>query len=214
MHHCLTVSRIVPLIVLLSLPCKAQENIALTHISPKLKTFLTDHPAASKALSSELFLAFGSRLLTIYYFYTDDKSSPSAEHYYPKATSVVITVKENQQPSDECICLLFEMINSEGEPRFQQLSAMARAGTISRETYATEILRQEFVALKKMRSLIPTFQMNSNEIKESDYYGTIMSCPDDFTQFLIYRLKVNPNRDSLLEYEHWYDSLHPKPQPN
>jgi len=185
--------------------CWAQDNSAFINLSPKLKQFLANHPAASKSLSNALSEAFGNRKLVFYYFYSDDESVARAAHYYPNPTQVTIIVQENQLPCDECFCLLFEILNSEGEPRFQQLVEMAKMGTISRVDYAKEVLKQEFIAGKKTRDLILKFGLSQKEIAESYFYNRYLQSPDDFDAFLSYRLKVSPNRDPIKDYERYYD---------
>jgi len=209
-RHCsILLGRMLLFVLLLgwaSISCWAQGySAALKGLSPKLKQFMADHPAASASLSKALSEAFGNRHLELYYFYSDDESVARAEHYYPNPTSVTIVVRENQLPCDECICLLFEVLNSEGEPRFQQLGAMAKAGTISKVEYATEVLRQEFQATKKTRDLIATFGLGQDEIAESWSYNRFIQCPDDFAAFLPYLRKVSPNRHAFEDYERYYD---------
>jgi hypothetical protein len=185
--------------------CRAQDNSSFLHLSPKLKQFLADHPVASESLAHALSEAFGNRKLVFYYFYSDDESVATAAHYYPNPKQVTIIVQENQLPCDECICLLFEILNSEGEPRFQQLGEMAKTGAISREDYAKEILKQEFIAEKKTRDLMLKFGLSQKEIAESYFYNRMVQCPDDFDSFLPYLRKVSPKRHTLEDYEHYYD---------
>lgn len=206
--HLTLLGRKLLLVLLVGWPCIscwAQDNGVLKNISPKLKQFLADHPVASASLTHALSEAFGNRNLGLYYFYSDDESVARAAHYYPNPSSVTIIVRENQLPCDEFICLLFEILNSEGEQRFQQLVEMAKAGSISRVDYATECLKQEFIAAKKIRDLIATFGLSQKEIAESWSYNRLIQCPDDFDAFLPYLHKVSPNRHAFEDYERYYD---------
>src|SRR5205809_7066972 len=81
-------------------------------LSPKLRQFLQAHPPALAELTNSFDAAFTNRTIQIYYFYETDESMARAYHYYPKDLSVVIVLRENQEPSDELITLLFELINS------------------------------------------------------------------------------------------------------
>ena len=63
---------------------------------------------------------------------------------------VLITIRENQQPADEFICLIFEALNSEGEKHFQEIIKRAEPGILSRTNFASEILKVEFEAVKKL----------------------------------------------------------------
>jgi hypothetical protein len=129
-----------------------------------------------------------------------------ASHYYPSTTSVTIIVRENQSPCDEYISLLFEVLNSQGESRFQQLVEMAKAGAISRREYATEVLKQEFVATKNARDLIGNLGFGNKEIEESYFYNRLIKCPDEFEGFIPYLKKVSPQRGDPYEgYEKFYD---------
>jgi hypothetical protein len=208
-HYLTSLARQLLLVLLVGWPCIScwaqGYSATLKGLSPKLNQFLSDHPVASASLSKALSEAFGSRNLGLYYFYTDDESVARASHYYRNSTSVTIIVRENQLPSDECICLIFEILNSEGEPRFQQLVEMAKAGSISRVDYATEVLKQEFKATKKTRDLIATFEFSQKEIAESWSYNRLIQCPDDFNAFLPYLHKVSPNRHTFEDYERYYD---------
>jgi hypothetical protein len=209
-HYSTSLVRKLLLVLLVGWPCiscGAQNNRAFINLSPKLKQFLADHPVASESLSHALSEAFGNRKLVFYYFYQDDESVARSAHYYPNPTSVTIIVRENQLPCDECICLLFEVLNSEGEPRFKQLVEMAKTGTISRADYAKEVLKQELIANKKTRDLIIKFGLSQKEITESYFYNRLVQSPDDFDTFLLYLRKVSPNRHAFEDYERYYDSL-------
>src|SRR5689334_21488411 len=86
--------------------------------SPKLKALLASNPAARAALSNACAVAFLGRTFTLYYFYSDTDSVARAYHFYPDAAAVVVCVRENQEPWDELICILFELINSKSEEHF------------------------------------------------------------------------------------------------
>src|SRR6185295_18820026 len=108
-------------------------------VSPKLRQFLTDHPAAALTLSNTLAEAFTVRTYRIYYFYSDDESIPRAAHTYAGPSTVWITVRENQQPADEFVGILFEALNSEGGQRFGELADLARAGRITKTNFVREV---------------------------------------------------------------------------
>src|SRR5260221_8516873 len=133
---------------------QAQDTNILNVISPKLGRFITEHPEAGGALSNALSDAFVSKKLQsrFYYFYSDDPSAPTALHYYPDKSSVALVIRENQQPCDECICLIFEALNSMGQNRFQDLFERAKTGTISKTNFVREVMGQELQALKKTQA--------------------------------------------------------------
>jgi hypothetical protein len=189
----------------------AEKPNILEMSSPKLRQFLVGHPVASVTLSNVFVEAFSNRSVQLFYFYSDNESIPRANHSYPDEASVNIFIRENQLPSDECICLIFEMINSEGEKRFLQLMDMAKSGTISKQDFVKEMMRQEFEAVRKIQSLIGGFNLSKPETQESYYYNRLAKCPSNFEDFLTYKKKVSPNRDQVKEYEQSYDYLQKNP---
>lgn len=187
--------------------CLAADPNPIKDVSPKLKQFLADHPAASEILSRAHAEAFGNRKLEINYFYSDDMSIASAEHMYPGPASVLIRIRENQTPADEFICLLFEMLNSENEKRFQQVDALIQPNKISRTDYAREKLKLEFVTEQRTRDLLPKLGLSSKEIADSYIYNRLIHMPDDFDTTLAYVHKVSPKRRIVEYYEENYDQL-------
>jgi hypothetical protein len=124
---------------------------------------------------------------------------------------VGIAIRENQQSSDEFICLLFEVLNSEGEKRFQEIYQKAKDGTLSKTNFVNEILKVEFEAVKRTRELIRGLNLNKKEISESYFYNRYIECPNKFEDFLSYKKKASPQRDQIKEYEMQYDSLRKTP---
>ncbi|HXI68995.1 MAG TPA: hypothetical protein VNN22_01420 [Verrucomicrobiae bacterium] len=201
--------------LLLCLSSWAQQTNLLNSsysVSPKLSQFIIDHPQASKLLTNILSEAFSNRTVQLYYYYSDDKSIPSAFHYYPSESVVGITIRENQLPSDEFISLVFEVLNSESEKHFQDLYQKAQLGSISRTNFAQEIMKVEFKAAKRTRDLIGSLKLSDKEMAESKQCRRFIECPNEFEDFLSYTEKVNQitnalRRDPIKEYEMQYDSL-------
>jgi hypothetical protein len=175
-------------------------------VSPKLRQFLADHPTASQALSNALSEAFGSRRVSLYYFYGDDETS-EAWHYYPSQFSVGVVVRENQQPCDECICLMYEVVNSESENRYQELWEAAKTKSASKEDFVRELMRQEFRACKKTQALVSELKLTEKEIAGSATYERFTQCPTDFEKFLSLQSKAPPKYNLLRRYGDIYDSL-------
>jgi hypothetical protein len=185
-----------------------QERNILDMVSPKLQQFLIGHSAASELLTNVLSEAFSNRTVQLYYFYSNDKSNPRASHYYPDESVVGITIRENQQPSDEFICLIFEAMNSESERSFQELVHKAESGDISRADFARKMLKVEFKAVKRMRGLISNVKLSDKEIADSYYYNRFVECPNKFEDFLTYAKRISPSeRDPVKEFEAKYDLL-------
>jgi hypothetical protein len=105
---------------------------------------------------------------------------PRASHYFAGKSSVVIGIRENQNPSDQCICLIFEMLNSEDEVRSFELDREARSGKISRVDFARETVRHEFQAVKKTQKLLQSLKSGETDFLNSGYYKGFIDCPDTF----------------------------------
>lgn len=188
----------------------AQESQILNTISPKLRAFLTEQPAALNELTNALTHTFSGKTVRLFYFYSNDESEPKAFHYYPNTigmADVVICTRENQQPLDEFITILFEVVNARGESRFSQLVESARAGTVSKTEFARGILKAEFEASKATRDALRHLKVSKQDQAASYYYGRFTGCPNEFEEFLSYSKKISPLRDASKEYELKYDSL-------
>lgn len=192
---------LVLLLVLSCLSLRAQGTNIYSKLSPKLKQFLAAHPGASISLSNALSEAFSNRSVQLYYFYTDNESVPRSSHYYLNESLVMIGIRENQQPSDQYLLLIYEILNSEGEKRFNELKEEARSGNISRADFALGIIRQEYEAAKKIKKLLPDFKLSKAEIAESSDYEGFMTCPETFEAFL------KESTSAVSNYERAYDSL-------
>jgi hypothetical protein len=197
------------LVISLCLSSWAQDTNIVGTTSPKFRQFLSTHPAAATIFSNVLSEAFSNRTVRLYYFYSDDESLSRASHNYADET-VWIFVRENQTPFDEWSSVIFEMLNSEGEKRFKELAKEARTGSISKDDFVREVMKQEFQAVKKTQALIRSFKLSQQEIEESYFYNRFIQCPDDFEGFLSYKKRVSPKRDQIKEYSRLYDSLRKK----
>lgn len=205
----LLAKNIIFLLWMIMLSCSSKaENVPLADMmSPKLRQFLADYPSALEALSNAVSESTSCQNLRLYYFYSSDESVPRAYHHYTGESGVTIVIRENQQPCDEWIWFLFEVLNSRGEKRFMQLGDMARAGTISKTDFPREVLRQEFQAVKMTKALIRTVHLSRQEEEESYCFNRFVECPDDFEEFLSYKKRVSPGRDQINEYEREYEVL-------
>jgi hypothetical protein len=190
------------ILVLIALALRAQNSF-----SPKLTQFLLSPPAASLALSNVFAEASSGRTVQVYYFYTYDESAPNARHHYLGDSSTVgIFVRENQPACDECISILFEVLNSKGEKRFRELWGLAKSGGISKADFVRETQRQEFQAALAARNIIRTFDLKPEEIAASKSYGDFIKTPDDFQAFLARSRKVSQGGNQRA-YEELYDRI-------
>ena len=186
----------------------AQEGNFPYKFSPKLQQFLVLHPDAKQILTTLISQTFSNKIVQLYYFYTDDESTPKAAHYYPREGVVGIVVRENQQPLDEFTCLTFEVINAQGEKRFREIYQMAESGQISKSDFAEEIMKEEFKAVKKARNFLKQLKPSEKEKSKTTLYMHFLHSPDKFEEFLVYSKKVlSPERDPIEEYKKQYDLL-------
>jgi hypothetical protein len=192
----------------------AQENTVQSRLSPKLKTFLGEHPEAATILTNSFSEVFSNRTVGVYYFYSNVESEARAVHFFLNAEAapeVLICVRENQQPMDEYVALLFETLNCTGDKRFRKLAEDARTGIISREAFATGVLRTEFEALQRTREVIRRLKIGTNEAAESYYYKRLLKIPATFDEFLS-NTKADPSPgNTYKDYESKYEALRKLP---
>lgn len=178
-------------------------------VSPKQRDFLREHPQAAAVLTNAVGEAArdGGRRLQIYYFYSADRSLANAGHYYPSEGIVGVTIREDQSALDEYLCLLYEVLNSMGEPKFREIFDKAEKGDLGRRDFAVEILRVEFKAVLRMRQLLLELKFKNSLTKKSDFYKAFLNCPDDFDKFLEYKKKIANGEDPTKSYEQQFDLL-------
>jgi hypothetical protein len=148
--------------------------------------------------------------LGFFYFYSTNESQARAAHFYPHIAGlpeVIIDLRENQEPLDQFIGLLFEVLNSRGEPQFSKLCEEAEDGSVSKENFAKGILKLEFEAAKATRHLLAPLKFKKKEINSSHFYKPSLECPNDFDGFLAYLKRRRGTRDVVKEYEAKYDEL-------
>jgi hypothetical protein len=197
--------------------CRAQETNLLTALSPKLRSFVAANPGAMNELNRVYCSTFRTNTVQLTYFYSEDHSKPRAFHFYPHTADmadVVLCIRENQQPLDEFIDILFELLNSKNQSRFEALCEQAKAGSIQRRNFALAILRIEFESDLAVRKVLGEMRLTRKQKAESYYYDRIANCPSNFEESLTYRRKVSPQRDMIREYETQYDALRQNVQNN
>jgi hypothetical protein len=188
-------------------PCLAQDARALYLPSPKLRQFLHETPTASQTLSNVLVETFVDRTLCLFYFYSEDKSVARAYHDYPDETHVAIYIRENQQPLDEFICLIFEALNSTNERQFLKLFDKAKTGAISKGEFTSDVARLEFDAVKKTQVLLKAIKLARGDRSKSEYYKLFRDAPENFDEFFLYIKRLSSARDVIKELSTKYDLL-------
>jgi hypothetical protein len=200
------------LLVLLSLvSCPAQGTNLLLACSPKLRTLLAAHPEAFNAFTNACCLATRTNSVALVYFYCEDDSVARGRPVFLRTAGmpdVLICVRENQQPWDEFVCIVFELFNTLSRPQFEELLARAKTGTISRNDFPREIIRVEFErTVLPLRDLLVKMKLTRKEKAKSYFYPKSLGCPDDFEAFLSYQKKTSPQRDLTRQYQEQYDQL-------
>ena len=186
---------------------RAQETNVLSMASPQLNRLLSENPTAFRALTNVLHLACGDRTLWLYYFYSTSQSPASAFHDYPSESHVAIYLREDQEPLDQYICLMYEAQNSTNQKRFAELLDRAKAGSIAREQFAHDIAMLEFDAVKKTRDRLKEIRVRRGDLKRSSYHKIFAGVPDDFDRYLFYATNRSPARNIIGELEGKYDLL-------
>jgi hypothetical protein len=190
--------------------CPAEEMNFLAGISPKLRKLVTGNAAAMSVLTNACSSAFRTNSVQLVYFYSEDDSRPRAVHYYPHTVGqadVMLCIRENQEPWDEFISIVFELLNSKNENRFEVLFERAKAGSIGKTEFAMGVIRIEFDADIVTRDLLKGMKLSRREKARSYFYNRFLGCPDGFEDFLGYQRKVSPRRDLVKQYEAMYEGI-------
>jgi hypothetical protein len=175
--------------------------------SPKLFQFLRDHPTAARALSNATTQAASGKTIQVYYFYASDASSPRSHHHYIGDQSVVgIFVQENQPPCDECISILYELVNSRGEKQFLKLFEMAKSRAITKKDFVMGLLREEFEAVKITRDVITKWDLRAETVAGCQTYQYFTNAPKHFEEFLTYARKASQGQVEKA-YERLYENI-------
>ena len=198
--------------VLFAMCCSsfAQETNILNAVSPKLKKLLITNPAACAALTNSFAAATAKGSLCLLYFYSENNKAPRAFHYYPHSVGmaeIVLCVRENQHPWDEFIAIMFELLNSKNEDRFEQLGDRARSGSLSRKEFVHGIMRLEFEAMKATGDVLRKLKPPKKEISGSQYYATFTNYPGNFEGYLAITKANAQGRNPMREYGAQYDAL-------
>ena len=159
------------LLLLIEVPTAEASTNFLSQLSPKLRTFLLEHPAAKQKLEGESSNLLKRKQLKIYYFYTDDEAVPKASHYYPNASGVIIMLRENQEAIDEYICLLFEVANTSFEHRFRILQDEALSGNIDKSEFVRGVFESQLQAMQQTRKVLSEIELPKSETSKSHFYG-------------------------------------------
>src|SRR5205807_5904570 len=104
--------------------------------------------------------------------------------------------------------LMYALLNSEGEKRFQELFQQARSSAISRNEFTQQIIKQEFVAVIKTRDLLAKLTFRKRDVAQSRFYQQFLQCPASFEGFVEYTKRLSPpGGDLFRQYEAKYDAL-------
>lgn len=203
------ISRYITIVLLVSLciVSRAQDTTFLDMTSPSLKAFLLQRPKELECLTNIFSQVFTNKKVEIFYFYSEEDSKPRSFQTYPDESTVNISIRENQKPVDQFICLVYESLNSEGSVELAKICQRAESGNISKEDFAQGLLKIEFGAVKKTRDILTSLKLKKRDISESDYYESFKRCPDEFKAFISYEKSTSTNYDPIANYEAQYDAI-------
>jgi len=200
-----------PLLLLALVSCPAQGTNLLLACSPKLRKLVATHPEAFTVFTNACCLATRTNSVALIYFYSEDESQARGRQFYPHTAGqpdVVICVRENQQPWDEFICVVGELLNVLSRPQYEELLARAKSGAISRNDFPREINRVEFQrTILPLRDLLARMKLTNKERGQSYFYSRFVGFPNEFDAYLSYLKKVSPHRDLTRQYQQEYDQL-------
>lgn len=187
----------------------AQASSLEEQMSTALKALLATNAPSRKALDKVISELPTGTELRLTYFRSASESEPLSTHgYFP--SGIIVSLRADQQPWDEFICLYFEIANSLSRKRFEALVDEAKSGAIARDKFPIEGLRIEFAAVKRTRDVIKSLSISTDEQLASYSYTRLSGCPDNFDDFLAYRQRVSPKRDPIGFYKELYDKLQRK----
>jgi hypothetical protein len=180
--------------------------------SPKVREFIEHHDEVNRPLT-DIFTnmswrATSIRNIRVYYFYTEDVAAAPAYYYMDGRDHLVIAVSESQKPVDELIEIVFEMIDSEREHKWQEIWQQATQGRIGRKDFADAMVKEEFAAYPKTRAFVNRLRLNKQEMAESVYFQHFAEAPEDLGAFMSYMKEASSKgRDAFKEFEAKYDAL-------
>jgi len=191
--------------------CPAQGTNLLLTCSPKFRRLVATHPEAFNAFTNACCLAARTNSVALVYFYSENDSVARGRSVYPHMAGqpdVMVCVRENQEPWDEFICIVGELLNTVSRSHYEELMARAKAGLISRSDFPREINRVEFErTIRPMRDLLMQMKLTKKEKVRSYFYPRFLSYPDDFDAYLLYQKRTSPHRDLTQQYQEEYDQL-------
>jgi hypothetical protein len=174
-------------------------------MSPPLRSLLASHPVLRKPLDQVISEMPPGSTLHLRYGEPWTASKPSCSHYY-HGDGVVVSMCTQMPAYDEYLGLYFEIANSLQRPRFEELFRRAQAGTISRDEFPIEVMKGEFIAMKRTTALVRRLPA-LKEQRTSRLQPLVGHCPDDFDRFLAYGKRVAPERHPVQDYQEAYDEL-------
>jgi len=194
------------------LSARSQETNIFAMLSPNLRQFLDNHTGAAQILNQVIREAFPKKSVLVYYFYSTGE--PNAYHWYSENSVIAIAVREEQQPLDEFLCLTYETLNTENEDSYLEIFKRVKLGTITKEEFVREILKNEYNCTRRLQVLIGDLKLQKREISKSTIYNRMDACPNTFEDYLTKARKaatpkLNPIKYYEMEYEHLRNSTQP-----
>jgi hypothetical protein len=180
-------------------------------LSPKVREYIEHHGEVRELLGDAFRQATSNRSARICYFYNEDATDTPENHRIPLGNNYnyEIEVRENLVwPLDELVGIYFELINSQGDDKFQAIRRQADFGQIKRQDFVVAIAREEFHAFLKTQAFVNELRLSKQEMAESGSFRFYAGSPPDFEAFMS---NVPPNY--IGNYETMYDALRPPASP-
>lgn len=201
-------NKVLLLLFLVATNLKADNAAFFDQLSTKLRSFLATNVAASNALNEVVTTQQAVGTATVWYFYTTDKTRPTAAHYPLGATSVSIVINADQTPMDEYVDLLFELINVRHADQFREVLAKAADSKIPKSEFPREILKIEFEAMQKTKELVRKLKFSPKDVEASDELKHLFKSADTFDAFYA-ELKMRAKdgkHDPIKDYETQFEA--------
>jgi len=177
---------------------------------PQAAKLLRQHPALEQWLSTEW-----NRPIEDYrIFWSNEQPTASADaEHVPELHHhlIVIRVSKGLTPVDQLVALAYETCNAQGRPKFDELSAKAIAGKITRDEFVNEKTATEYAAALHLKKDFPKLlPLPGSEIAATTLYRALLQIPvGGFQEDRAWELRIhNPNYFHAQElYGHEYDQL-------
>jgi tetratricopeptide (TPR) repeat protein len=177
----------------------------LKTLSPELQQFLRENDSASKYLAGILEVQLRVRAFTV--IYTTNYFGSTACHVNKRPDLAEIWLSKGEEPLDEYLSLVYELLNSSHEEKFRNVREQASAKKISRRDFIREFIKIEQEAHLKLKADLRKLALSDKDIASSRQYELQLKMPDTFEEFYLGCKNVSDDWSPARDYSQMYDSL-------